>query len=126
MNTLFEKAFDMTGKLVLITGGGTGLGFAMARCFVAAGARVVITGRRGDVLREACAELGENAYPRVFDVTQTAQAKDFIRTLEAELGPVDVLVNNAGRHCKKPMLDVTQEDLRGVLDVHLMGAYALM
>lgn len=125
MNTLFEKAFDMTGKLVLITGGGTGLGFAMARCFVAAGARVVITGRRGDVLREACAELGENAYPRVFDVTQTAQAKDFIRTLEAELGPVDVLVNNAGRHCKKPMLDVTQEDLRGVLDVHLMGAYAL-
>ena len=51
MNTLFEKAFDMTGKLVLITGGGTGLGFAMARCFVAAGARVAITGRRGDVLR---------------------------------------------------------------------------
>ena len=84
MNTLFEKAFDMTGKLVLITGGGTGLGFAMARCFVAAGARVVITGRRGDVLREACAELGENAYPRVFDVTQTARAKDFIRALEAE------------------------------------------
>ena len=63
MNTLFEKAFDMTGKLVLITGGGTGLGFAMACCFVAAGARVAITGRREDVLREACAELGENAYP---------------------------------------------------------------
>ena len=41
MNTLFEKAFDMTGKLVLITGGGTGLGFAMARCFVAAGEKLV-------------------------------------------------------------------------------------
>lgn len=51
MDTLFEKAFDMTDKLVLITGGGTGLGLAMARCFIAAGARVVVTGRREDVLR---------------------------------------------------------------------------
>ena len=125
MDTLFENAFDMTDKLVLITGGGTGLGLAIARCFIAAGARVVVTGRREDVLREACAQLGERAYPRVFDVTQTALAKDFIRALEAELGPVDVLVNNAGRHCKKPVLDVTQEDLQSVLDVHLMGAYAL-
>lgn len=115
----------MDDHLVLITGGGTGLGFAMAKCFIAAGARVVITGRRGDVLREACEKLGENAYARVFDVTQTTQAKPFIQTLEAELGPVDVLINNAGRHCKKPVLDVTQEDLHGVLDVHLLGAYAL-
>ena len=41
------------------------------------------------------------------------------------MGPVTILVNNAGRHCKKPMLDVTQEDLQAVLDVHPLGAFAL-
>ena len=126
MNTLFEKAFDMTGKLVLITGGGTGLGFAMARCFVAAGARVVITGRRGDVLREACAELGENAYPRVFDVTQTAQAKDFIRTLEAELGPVDVLVNNAGTDNSTWLTKLKQSEWDAVCNLNMKGPYPMM
>ena len=125
MVNAFEKAFSLEGELALITGGGTGLGFAMAKCFVQAGARVVIAGRREDVLAEAVLELGPKAAYRVFDVTDTAHAVSFVEELSREMGPVTILVNNAGRHCKKPMLDVTQEDLQAVLDVHLLGAFAL-
>lgn len=121
----FKRAFSLEGELVLITGGGTGLGLAMAGCFVQAGARVVIAGRREDVLADAVRRLGPQASYRVFDVTDTEQAVPLIEDLTRELGPVTVLINNAGCHCKKPVLDVTQEDLQGVLDVHLLGAFAL-
>ena len=116
-----KRAFGLEGERALITGGGTGLGFAMAKCFVQAGADVVITGRREDMLKEAVKQLGPKADYRVFDVTDTANAVPFVETLTQEIGPVSILVNNAGRHCKKPVLDVTQEDLQNVLDVHLMG-----
>ena len=120
-----KRAFGLEGERALITGGGTGLGFAMAKCFVQAGADVVITGRREDMLKEAVKQLGPKADYRVFDVTDTANAVPFVETLTQEIGPVSLLVNNAGRHCKKPVLDVTQEDLQSVLDVHLMGSFAL-
>ena len=125
MVTEFDKAFSLEGELALITGGGTGLGFAMARCYAQAGARVVITGRREEVLAKAVREIGPNAAYRVFDVTDTARAASFVAELKRDMGPVTILVNNAGRHCKKPMLDVTQEDMQGVLDVHVLGACAL-
>ena len=125
MVTEFDKAFSLEGELALITGGGTGLGFAMARCYAQAGARVVITGRREEVLAKAVREIGPNAAYRVFDVTDTARAASFVAELKRDMGPVTILVNNAGRHCKKPMLDVTQEDMQGVLDVHVLGAFAL-
>lgn len=120
-----KRAFGLEGERALITGGGTGLGFAMAKCFVQAGADVVITGRREDMLKEAVKQLGPKADYRVFDVTDTANAVPFVEMLTQEIGPVSILVNNAGRHCKKPVLDVTQEDLQNVLDVHLMGSFAL-
>ena len=109
-----KRAFGLEGERALITGGGTGLGFAMAKCFVQAGADVVITGRREDMLKEAVKQLGPKADYRVFDVTDTANAVPFVEMLTQEIGPVSILVNNAGRHCKKP-----------VLDVHLMGSFAL-
>ncbi len=62
-------AFSLVGEVALITGGGTGLGFAIASAFVQAGARVVITGRRESVLREAAGALGPGAVPMVHDVT---------------------------------------------------------
>ncbi|MEG0897928.1 MAG: SDR family NAD(P)-dependent oxidoreductase [Ruthenibacterium sp.] len=125
MNTLMQQAFDLTGQVALITGGGSGLGFAMAKCLAAAGASVIITGRRADVLEKACEELGSNAHYAQFDVTDTAGATAFVAQLTAEYGSIDILINNAGRHCKKPVEDVTTEDFQGVLDVHLLGAFAL-
>lgn len=100
MSDELKRAFGLEGERALITGGGTGLGFAMAKCFVQAGADVVITGRCEDMLKEAVKQLGPKADYRVFDVTDTANAVPFVEML-------------------------TQEDLQNVLDVHLMGSFAL-
>ena len=121
----FRKAFGLEGQVALVTGGGTGLGFAIASSLRAAGATVVIAGRREDVLAKACEEIGEGTFYRAFDVNQTEKAKAFVAGLEKDFGAVDILVNNAGRHCKKEIADVTREDLQAVLDVHVFGAYAL-
>ena len=83
-----KRAFGLEGERALITGGGTGLGFAMAKCFVQAGADVVITGRREDMLKEAVKQLGPKADYRVFDVTDTANAVPFVEMLTQEIGPV--------------------------------------
>ena len=121
----FPNAFSLEGEHVLVTGGATGLGFAMARCFVAAGARVLIVGRREDMLAEACRELGENAEWMQFDITRLDEIPGFAQKVTREFGNIDVLVNNAGRHCKKPMEQVEPADLQAVLDVHVQGAYEL-
>lgn len=125
MNEFFKQAFDLSGQVALVTGGGSGLGYATAKCLAAAGAKVVITGRREDVLKQACEELGEQVCYYVHDVTDTDQAKDFIDKIVAEHGSIDILVNNAGRHCKKPVEDITIQDFRDVMDVHLYGSFAL-
>ena len=57
--TRLKEAFGLQGKTALITGGGTGLGYAIAECMAAAGAQVVIAGRREDVLKEACGKIGK-------------------------------------------------------------------
>ncbi len=125
MKKAFEDAFRLDGQVALITGGGTGLGYAIAESLLAAGAQVVITGRREDVLQQACKKLGDGAFYRVHDVTDTNGAKAFIDGLTRDFGRLDILVNNAGRHCKKEIADVTQKDLQAVLDVHVFGSYAL-
>ena len=125
MNDFFKQAFDLSGRVALVTGGGSGLGYATAKCLAAAGAKVVITGRREDVLCSACDELGDSVSYRVYDVTQTDKAADFINELVSEYGSIDILVNNAGKHCKKAIEDITIQDFRDVMDVHLYGSFAL-
>src|ERR1700754_665514 len=88
--------FDLTGKTVLITGGGTGLGLAIARAITYAGAKVIITGRREDVLKNTCSELGDRAVYRVSDLARLEQIPALIEELESTEGPIDVLINNAG------------------------------
>ncbi len=125
MNEYFKKAFDLTGQVALVTGGGSGLGFATAKCLAAAGAKVVITGRRKEVLEKSCAEIGENVFYYVADITETEKAKELIDRIVADYGSIDILVNNAGRHCKKEVADITNQDFRDVMDVHLYGSFAL-
>src|SRR5947209_20186148 len=76
---------------IVVTGGGTGIGRAIAAAFAAAGDRVVITGRRKDVLADAAAEIGARAVP--FDASDPAQVSAALAELPSR---VDVLVNNAG------------------------------
>lgn len=120
-----EGIFSLEGKLALITGGGTGLGFAMAVAFVSQGARVIITGRRVEVLQEACMKLGNNAYYECFDVTERAKIPGFISELEAKYGVLDILVNNAGIHIKKDMLEYTDDDFSRIVRTNQEAVFVL-
>lgn len=117
--------FSLTGQTAIVTGGGTGLGLGITRCLVQAGARVVITGRRPDVLQDGAAQLGDAVVPMVVDVTDTKVLPDFVREVEVKIGSPSILVNNAGVHVKKPALEMTDEDFDSVLRTHLTGAFAL-
>ncbi len=119
------NVFSLTGKNVLITGGGSGLGLAMARCMTKAGARVVVINRDAQKARAAVAELGGETDWRSFDVSDAHAAQAFIDGVIGDFGRIDVLINNAGNHCKKPIEQMTIEDFESVLDVHVVGSFAL-
>lgn len=113
--------FSLEGETALITGGGSGLGLGIARCFVKAGARVILVGRREGVLATACAELGDSASFVAHDVTDLAAAESLIK----QLPPVTILVNNAGVHLKKGAVDTTPVEFNTVLQTHVLAAHAL-
>lgn len=117
-------AFSLEGQVALITGGGTGLGLAIAAAFIDAGARVVITGRREAVLKDAAAALGERALPIVHDIT-SKDATPLITQIEKRFGSISILVNNAGIHLKEDVLHTSNEDFQSVLDTHVLGALSV-
>ena len=125
MNATREDPFNLAGQVALITGGGTGLGLGTARAFVARGARVIIAGRREEVLREAVEELGEQADYRVHDVADFSSSAGLIESIEAQHGRLTALVNNAGILLKKPTEDMSEEEMIEVLNIHLVGAFSL-
>jgi gluconate 5-dehydrogenase len=117
--------FLLDGELALITGGGSGIGLAMARCMAAAGARVVVAGRGEDKLKQAVASIGELAGYVSHDVTKLAEAPGFVEKVVKRFGPVTILVNNAGIHLKKPAMETTEEEFLKVLTTHVLGAHAM-
>lgn len=125
MNQNFEQAFQLSGQVALITGGGSGLGYATAKCMAAAGAVVVIMGRREAVLQKACAELGDTVHYIVHDITDVSAAQTVIDRIVRDYGSIDIIVNNAGRHCKKPVEEICIQDFKNLMDVHLYGGFAL-
>ena len=120
-----KSPFDLSGQTALITGGGTGLGLGMARCLVAAGAQVVLIGRRESELKKACEEIGRNAYALVGDITQLKSLPILAEQAEHMGGPISILVNNAGVHLKRDAVDTGDTDFAGVMQTHVSGAFAL-
>lgn len=125
MDSCGLEVFSLRGKVALITGAGSGLGYAMAKCMVAAGANVILVGRRKEVLEKAALDIGEGAHPEAFDITHTDGIPAFVSCLEEKFGKVDILVNNAGVHCKKPIEQTSFEDFQGVIDTHVMSSFVL-
>ncbi|HWL69572.1 MAG TPA: glucose 1-dehydrogenase [Geminicoccus sp.] len=121
----FPGAFGLAGRTALVTGGGSGIGLAIARCLAAAGARVIIAGRRADVLEEAQAGMEGEVHARKVDLSRPETLQGFVEELSAEFGTIDILVNNAGNTVKKPFEESTLADFDAVFDVHVRGAVEL-
>lgn len=122
----FPEIFTLRHETVLITGGGTGIGLAMAQAMHAAGARLVLVGRREVELAAAVKSLGERASFVVHDITQVDAATALVERATRDAGPITCLVNNAGIHLKKPAIETTPAEFQMVLNTHVVGAHALV
>ncbi|WP_294569915.1 SDR family NAD(P)-dependent oxidoreductase [uncultured Arthrobacter sp.] len=117
---------EFENKVVLITGGGSGIGKAAAARFLAEGARVVINGRNADKLKLALAELdpsGDRVDAVAGNIADPATSQELVRVGVDRFGGVDVLVNNAGVFTPKGFLDHTPEDLERYLDPIVRGTF---
>jgi NADP-dependent 3-hydroxy acid dehydrogenase YdfG len=115
----------LTGKRVLVTGGGSGIGLATARLCLAEGASVAVTGRNEARLREAAAELGggDRLVWRAADLTDATQALGLVDDVTVRLGGIDVLVNNAGVNIKERQFrQLTPQTWRQLVAGNLDGA----
>lgn len=120
------QAFNLYKKRALVTGGGSGLGYAVAKQFREAGADVIILGRDEAKIKRAADELGDGVHAVAFDVTKLKEIPGLIREIEAKYGQIDILVNCAGKHLKKPALETTDEEFFDILQIHLMSVFALV
>jgi NADP-dependent 3-hydroxy acid dehydrogenase YdfG len=111
----------IAGRVVAITGGARGIGKATARALAARGARVAIGDLDADLAAETAAQLGGGAIATELDVTDRASFEAFVDEAERELGPIDVLVNNAGIMPVGPFLDETDETAIRQIDINVHG-----
>src|ERR1700761_3557255 len=112
-------------KIALVTGGGSGIGLAIAEKFVQNGILTLIVGRNQQKLNEARAKLGELCHPYCLDLDELASIPKFIQQITKEHGPIDTLVNNAGINMKKDLADTSDEDFHRIIHTNVMAAFTL-
>jgi gluconate 5-dehydrogenase len=120
--------FDLTGKNALVTGGTHGIGMALATGLAEAGATIIVNDVFPDKLESAKAEYAKNGidiHTFVLDVTDEEAVESTIPVIEEEVGPIDVLVNNAGIIKRIPILEMNSQEFRQVLDVNLTGQFIM-
>jgi meso-butanediol dehydrogenase/(S,S)-butanediol dehydrogenase/diacetyl reductase len=113
------------GKVVLVTGGGTGIGRAIATAFLAEGAKVAVTGRRAEPLQALAREYKGRVLPISADVTKAADRKRAVETVTRDFGRLDILINNAGVFHMKPLLETTDEEIEQVYGANTLGLISL-
>lgn len=114
---------SLDGQVVAITGGGRGIGRATAAALIAKGARVALGDIDGPLAERTASELGSGTIGLPLDVTDQASFTEFLDAVESRLGPLDVLVNNAGITSDKSVMKMSDEDWYKVLAVNLSGAF---
>ena len=125
MNPILEQ-FNITGRIALITGSSTGIGFALARGLAQAGATVVLNGRDTDKLSHAANLLeaeGIHAHAVPFDVTDAAAVEAGIAQIEADIGAIDILVNNAGMTRRNRLDEFKDEDWHNIMRTNIDSVY---
>lgn len=118
--------FRLDGKIAWITGGCYGIGFAIAQSLASAGAIIVYNARREEEVQKAQHEydkLGYQAYGYVCDVTDEKAVQEVVKNVEASIGTISILVNNAGIIKRIPMIDMQVEDFRQVIDIDLTAPF---
>src|SRR5262245_37240311 len=121
--------FNLSGKVALVTGGSKGLGKAMARGLVEAGADVVISSRHEDELRSALDEILKGTQRKgrliVADMAKRDDARRLAKTALEQMGRIDILINNAGTNTPQPIDEIKDEDWDRVLEINLSSVMAL-
>lgn len=116
---------DLIGKIVLVTGGASGLGFSIAKAFIANQAKVVIVGRDAEKLARAQSELGEKARAIAFDLNEIDRFPELLSQINNAVGAIEVLVNNAGINLKKEALAVSNQEYQAIVHTNQTAVFAL-
>ena len=121
-----DKSFRLDGKVALVTGASYGIGFAIASAMGEAGAKIVFNDRKPELIEKGVAaykELGIEAHGYICDVTDEDAVQALVAQIEKEVGVIDILVNNAGIIKRIPMVEMSAEDFRQVVDIDLNGPF---
>jgi len=120
------QTFRLDGRLALVTGSSAGIGLALARGLAQAGARVVLNGRDAHKLKAAAATLrseGQDVFERVFDVTDADAVKAQIEGIERDIGPLHILINNAGIQRRAPLHEFDHQDWHALMQTNLDSVF---
>ena len=118
--------FSLEGKIALVTGASYGIGFAIASGMAKAGATIVFNDIKQELVDKGIAaykEAGIDAHGYVCDVTNETAVNELVEKITKEVGPIDILVNNAGIIKRIPMIEMTAEQFRQVIDVDLNAPF---
>ena len=121
-----DKSFRLDGKVALITGASYGIGFAIASAYASMGATIVFNDINEELMQKGMAaykEAGIPAHGYVCDVTDEAAVQAMVAQIEKEVGVIDILVNNAGIIKRIPMLEMSADEFRKVIDVDLNAPF---
>jgi gluconate 5-dehydrogenase len=121
-----SELFSLKGRLALITGSGQGIGFALARGLAQHGAKVVLNGRSTEKIGKAVATLrgeGFAAEASVFDVVDPAAVEAGIARVEKDIGPIDIVINNAGVQFRKPLEEFPDDKWQQLLQTNVTGVF---
>src|SRR5690606_1941162 len=119
---MMRELFDLNGKVALVTGATHGLGMAMAKALAKSGATLVIAGNTPEKMDRAIKEYADAkivAYGYLFDVSDEVAVDNQISAIEKDIGPINILINNAGMIQRVPALEINAEDFRRVIDIDL-------
>src|SRR3989304_7263511 len=115
----------LKNKTAIITGGGRGIGLAIAKKFSEYGIEIVIIGKQEDTLKESCDELVNCAQYYPYDLSHLKGIPGLIDKIEEETGKIDILVNNAGIHLKKDVLEISDEEFQRVIQINQNAVFTL-
>lgn len=116
---------NQQNKIAIVTGGGSGIGLAIAKKFVQENITTIIIGRDQVKLNQAKAELGDRCIPISFDLNQLSAIPQLITDLIKTFGKIDILVNNAGINFKKEFTEVTDEEFQRILLTNVSAVFAI-